>query len=204
MFESTIDLTEIRSVLTDAGHTVVGFATLALKKGNDVRLDTAKTFGSQIGDLRLQALALVEKVDETATELEERFEPLVSRMSERLPAPAASAALTLQQQGRALRHKATDVVVSALRSDASPVATSRPGATRTATAPVKTAKKTTKKTTTAKKPVAKAAAKATPKASTAPKSVKKTVKTTVEKTAAKATATKSAVKASARKASATK
>ena len=106
MFESTIDLTEIRSVLTDAGHTVVGFATLALKKGNDVRLDTAKTFESQIGDLRMQALALVEKVDETATELEERFEPLVSRMSERLPAPAASAALTLQQQGRALRHKA--------------------------------------------------------------------------------------------------
>ena len=40
MFETpTLDIQELRSVLTDAGHTAVGFATMAAKKANDVRLD---------------------------------------------------------------------------------------------------------------------------------------------------------------------
>jgi hypothetical protein len=75
MFESSIDLNEIRSALTDAGHTVVGFATLALKKGNDVRLDVSKKYEAQLNDLRSQALTLAERADETVSEIEDASSP---------------------------------------------------------------------------------------------------------------------------------
>ncbi len=196
MFESTIDLTEIRSVLTDAGHTVVGFATLAFKKGNEVRLDTAKTFESQFGDLRSQALAFIEKADEAASEIEDRLEPLVNRMSERLPAPAASVALTLQHQSRALRTRAHDVVVGALRNE------SGEKSSPAAKSPARAAKKASvakagTKIAAAKAPVKKVVAK---KAVVAKAVVAKKVGSTAP--AKKATARTSAVKASARKAGA--
>ena len=205
MFESTIDLTEIRSVLTDAGHTVVGFATLAFKKGNEVRLDTAKTFESQFGDLRSQALAFIEKADEAASEIEDRLEPLVNRMSERLPAPAASVALTLQHQSRALRTRAHDVVVGALRNESgeksSPAAKSPPRAAKKASVA-----KAGTKIAAAKAPVKKVVAKAPVKKVVAKKAViaKAVVAKKVGSTAPakKATARTSAVKASARKAGA--
>jgi hypothetical protein len=176
MFESPIDLTEIRSALTDAGHTVVGFATLALKKSNEVRLDVTKKYEAQISDLRSQALTLAERAGETVSEIEDRVEPIVNRVTDRLPAPAASVARTLQSQGKALRHKAHEAVVEALTVDA-PVAkvpakvtaaakvtaksaaapTTKPAAKTSVKTPVKTAAKTPVRTS---KTLAKTSAKA--------------------------------------------
>jgi hypothetical protein len=190
MFETPIDLTEIRSTLTDAGHTVVGFATLALKKSNEVRLDVSKKYEAQISDLRSQALTLAERAGETVSEIEDRVEPMVNRVTDRLPAPAASMARTLQSQGKAFRHKAHAAVVDALTVDApvakapaktavknpNPVAEAKP-----ATQPAKTAAKT------AKAPV-KTVAKKIAKSTKATKSAKSAAKAT--KTSAKAKTTK--------------
>jgi hypothetical protein len=154
MFESPIDLTEIRSALTDAGHTVVGFATLALKKSNEVRLDVTKKYEAQISDLRSQALTLAERAEETVSEIEDRVEPIVNRVTDRLPAPAASVARTLQSQGKALRHKAHEAVVDALTVDAPtakvPAKNTAPASTITAKAEAKPAKTTKTTKTTAK------------------------------------------------------
>ncbi len=198
MFESSIDFTEIRSALTDAGHTVVGFATMAFKKGNDVRLDVSKKYEAQINDLRSQALTLAERADETVSEIEDRVEPLVHRVTDRLPAPAATVARTLQSQGRAFRQKAHVAVVGVLtvESETSP-ATSAKSEPAKATAPTakitKTATKVKSAAKSAKAPVKKAA-KATAKAAKTNKTAK-TAKVAAKKVATKAVKNTKAVRA---------
>jgi starch synthase len=193
MFESSIDLNEIRSALTDAGHTVVGFATLALKKGNDVRLDVSKKYEAQLNDLRSQALTLAERADETVSEIEDRVEPLVHRVTDRLPAPAATVARTIQSQGRALRQKAHEAVIGALTVDpvvqADAPAAKSPKAEKAETMESTPAKPSPKKTAkiTAKTATAKTSAKIN-KTTSAVKSAAKSAKTPLKKGVKAATA----------------
>jgi hypothetical protein len=200
MFESSFDLSQIRSALTDTGHTIVGFATLAIKKGTEVRFDVAKKFGpqidqinGQINELRGQALLLAERADETASEIEDRVEPLVHRVTDRLPAPAASLARTIQTQGKALRHKAHEAVVDVLTIGDAPAKPAKSAksaiAGKTVSEPAKPAKKATARKVVAKKASAKkVVAKSAP---TAKKVVAK--KATATKTVAKKAVAKKAV-----------
>jgi hypothetical protein len=71
--------------LTDAGHTVVGFATMAAKKANDSRLDLNAKFEPQVREARKTALAAVKSVREARVRLESSVDPLVDRALERLP-----------------------------------------------------------------------------------------------------------------------
>ena len=151
MFETpTIDIQEIRSTLTEAGNTAAGFAVLAAKRANDFRLDAASRYSTQIDEFRKQALGVVNRVESVRADVEAAVEPVVAKVIDRLPAPAAKMAAQTQDAVKSFQLKAHDLLVDALTVDA-PVAakTARtPGATA-----AKTAAKTTAKTTA--KPFAK-------------------------------------------------
>ena len=207
MFETPIDLTEIRSVLTDAGHTAVGFATLAAKKGNEIRLDASKKYESQISGFRAQAIALANRADATASELEDRFVPVVTKLTDRLPGPVGKVAHDLADQGKALRHEAHKLVVKVLSSD---VVSAAPTASASA---AKSAARSTAAPKAAAKAAKPAAAKATKvatakvtKVATAAKSATKAAKPVAGRSVAKAArvtttakATKPVAKTAARK-----
>ena len=179
MFETPIDLTEIRSVLTDAGHTAVGFATLAVKKGNEIRLDASKKYESQISEFRAQALALANRADATASELEDRFVPVVSKLTDRLPAPANKVAADLADQGVSLRQGAHKLVVKALGSTAAkstaPKASAKSAAGKPAAPKAKAVNAKVAKATKPAAKVAKAAKPAAPRATEVVKAAKPAV-----------------------------
>ena len=187
MFEnSTIDIQELRSVLTDAGHTAVGFATMAAKKANDVRLDLTDRYEEQTKDLRASMLTVVEKFADARAKVEARVEPVIESLTDRLPAPARKVVENLTESAKDAQAKAHKLVVdtltvetvkpavkaSAAASTPAPKAarTAKASAKRTVTQTVKTvkanptAKKVAAKTVAAKKVVAKKAAAAKPAA----------------------------------------
>ena len=180
MFETpTLDIQELRSVLTDAGHTAVGFATMAAKKANDVRLDLNGRYDEQTKDLRTNMLTVVEKFADVRTKVEARIDPMIETFAERLPAPARKVVENLTDSVKEAQNKAHQFVVDALTVEATKPAVKKPivsaKAPKTSKAPVATktaAKKTAAKTTAAKK------------------SAPATRKTAATKTAAKRTATK--------------
>ena len=170
MFETpTLDIQELRSVLTDAGHTAVGFATMAAKKANDVRLDLNGRYEEQTKDFRTNMLTVVEKFADARTKVEARIDPMIETFAERLPTPARKVVENLTDSVKEAQAKAHQFVVDALTVEAP-----KPAAKKTA---AKAVKATVATKTAAKK--------------TAAKAVKATVAT---KTATKKTATK-AVKA---------
>ncbi len=175
MFETpTLDIQELRSVLTDAGHTAVGFATMAAKKANDVRLDLNDRYDEQSKDLRTNMLTVVEKFADARTKLEARIDPVIETMTERLPAPARKVVENLTDSVKQAQAKAHQFVVDALTVEA-PKTTAKPSvktsakktSVRAAKAPVAKKAAVTKTTaakkaavtkTAAKKPVARKAA----------------------------------------------
>ena len=198
MFETpTIDIQEIRSTLTEAGNTAAGFAVLAAKRANDLRLDATSRYSTQINEFRKQALVVVNRVESARAEIEAAVEPTLAKVMDRLPAPAAKVAAQAQEAVKSFQVKAHDMVVDALTAEVpaakAPVAkTAKPAAAKTAkTAVAKTVAKTTKPTkkTAAKvaKPVAKASRPA--KAAVAAKA-KPAAKPAARKAAAKAKAAK--------------
>ncbi len=187
MFENpTIDIQELRSVLTDAGHTAVGFATMAAKKANDVRLDLTDRYEVQTKDLRANMLTVVEKFADARAKVEARVEPVIESLTDRLPAPARKVVENLTESVKDAQAKAHQLVVDALTVETvkpavkTSAATSTPepkvartakaSAKRTVTKTVKmvkanpTAKKVAAKTVAAKKVVVKKAAAAKPAA----------------------------------------
>ena len=189
MFETpTLDIQELRSVLTDAGHTAVGFATMAAKKANDVRLDLNGRYDEQTKDLRTNMLTVVEKFADVRTKVEARIDPMIETFAERLPAPARKVVENLTDSVKEAQNKAHQFVVDALTVEATKPAVKKPTvsakAAKTAKAPVAT--KTSAKKTVAKKTVAKKTA--------AKKTAPATRKTVATKTAAKKTATKPAAR----------
>ena len=196
MFETpTLDIQELRSVLTDAGHTAVGFATMAAKKANDVRLDFNGRYDEQTKDLRTNMLTVVEKFADVRTKVEARIDPMIETFAERRPAPARKVVENLTDSVKEAQNKAHQFVVDALTVEATKPAVKKPTVsaktTKAAKAPVAT--KTAAKTTAAKKTAAKTTA--------AKKTAPATRKTVASKTAAKKTATKPAArKPAARKA----
>lgn len=187
MFENpTIDIQELRSVLTDAGHTAVGFATMAAKKANDVRLDLTDRYEEQTKDLRASMLTVVEKFADARAKVEARVEPVIESLTDRLPAPARKVVETLTESAKDAQAKAHKLVVNTLTVEtvkpsvkanttpSTPVPkvarTTKASAKRTVTQTVKTvkanptAKKVAAKTVAAKKVVAKKAAAAKPAA----------------------------------------
>ena len=86
MFETpTIDIQEIRSTLTEAGNTAAGFAVLAAKRANDLRLDATSRYSSQINEFRKQALVVVNRVESVRADMEAAVEPTLTKVLDRLP-----------------------------------------------------------------------------------------------------------------------
>ena len=184
MFETpTLDIQELRSVLTDAGHTAVGFATMAAKRANDVRLDLNDRYDEQTKDLRTNMLTVVEKFADVRTKVEARVDPVIETLTERLPAPARKVVENLTDSVKGAQAKAHKFVVGALSVEA-PKAVAKPAvkpsAKKTATTSAKVAKVATasvaKRAATTSAKVAKVAKVAT--ASVA----KKTATTSAKKT----------------------
>ena len=172
MFETpTLDIQEIRSVLTDAGHTAVGFATMAAKKANDVRLDLNDRYEGSIVDFRKQALVVVKRAEAVRADVEARVEPVVTKVVDRLPEPAQKIINDATEAAKQLQTKSYDFVVKALTVDEKSATTAK------ATTPA--AKSAPKAAAAAKKTVAK----------------KSAVKPAVKKAAAKPAAKKASVKA---------
>lgn len=191
MFETpTIDIQEIRSTLTEAGNTAAGFAVLAAKRANDMRLDATSRYSTQINEFRKQALVVVNRVESARADMEAAVEPTLTKVMDRLPAPAAKVAAQAQEAVKSFQAKAHDMVVEALTAE---VPTPKAPAAKTA------AKPSVAKTAIVKKTVSKTAVAKTTKsaAKTAVAKTAKPAKKIVAKTAAKA---KPAAKPAARKA----
>ncbi len=124
MFENqTIDMQEIRTVLTDVGHTAVGFATMAAKKANDVRLDFTGRYDDSLVDLRHQALEIVKRAESVRVDVEARVEPVMTKVVERLPQPAQKLIQDAAEAAKELQSKSYQFVVKSLSSEAkAPVA----------------------------------------------------------------------------------
>ncbi len=164
MFETpTLDIQELRSVLTDAGHTAVGFATMAAKKANDVRLDANDRYEDSILDFRKQALVLVKRVESVRADVEARVEPVVAKVVDRLPKPAQKIFNDATDAAKDLQAKSYDFVVKALTVEApakpaTPTAKATPGKAKPAAKAKAAPASSVKVTTSAKaKPFAKAA-----------------------------------------------
>ncbi len=118
MFETpTIDIQEIRSSLTEAGNTAAGFAVMAAKRANDLRLDATSRYSSQINEFRKQALVVVKRVESVRADMEAAVEPTLSKVIDRLPAPAAKVAAQAQEAVKTFQVKAHDMVVEALTAE---------------------------------------------------------------------------------------
>ena len=189
MFETpTLDITEIKSTLTEAGHTAVGFATMAAKKANDVRLDLTDRYEDSLVDIRKQALVIVKRVEEVRADVEARVEPMVTRVVDRLPEPAQKLINDATDAAKGLQSKSYDFVVKALAVDttvaAATTSAKAKAATKAKTTTKPAAKNTAGKTTAAKTPVAKAAKSAA--RATAKPAAKAAVRKVAAKTAPKA------------------
>ncbi len=144
MFETpTLDIQELRSVLTDAGHTAVGFATMAAKKANDVRLDLADRYEEQTNDFRSNLLTVVERLADVRTQVEARVEPVMDSITDRLPAPARKVVENLTDSVKDAQDKAHKFVVGALTVEAAKPASAKPAQAKATVA--KTAKPAAKK-----------------------------------------------------------
>ena len=154
MFENGIDTKEIRTALTDAGHTAAGFAALAAKRAAEVRTDLTERYETQIAESRKVALDVVNRLEDVRTTIEARVEPVVAKMTERLPEPAQKVIADMTEARKAFQVKAHEFVVKAI------------------TVELPKAKAPAAKATTAK--ARKASPKAAPKAkATAPKAARK-------------------------------
>ncbi len=71
--------------LTEAGHTVVGFAAMAAKQANDSRLSVNARFEPQVRDLRKTAVGTVKSASAARTRMADTVDPIVDRLVERLP-----------------------------------------------------------------------------------------------------------------------
>lgn len=179
----TLDVQELRSVITDAGHTAVGFATMAAKKANDVRLDFSDRYETSIVDFRKQALVIVKRVESVRADVEARVEPVVAKVVDRLPQPAQKLINDATDAAKELQNKSYDFVVKALtvESSAKPVSkTVKPavkkaaaGATRKVSVAKAAVKPVAKKVVAKKTAVKKAVVKATPRKATPRKAVAK-------------------------------
>lgn len=138
----TIDIQELRSVLTDAGHTAVGLATMAAKKANDVRLDLTDRYDDQTKDLRSNLLTVVQKFDGARSKVEARVEPVIESIAARLPAPARRVVENLTESAKEAQAKAHKRVVDALTVETvqPAVKTATPSTKRVATRKVATKK----------------------------------------------------------------
>lgn len=190
MFENILDPKEIRSTLTDAGHTAAGFAALAAKKAIEVRSDLAGRYGTQLADVRTNALDMVQRAETARTEFEQRFEPIVAKMTERLPEPAQKVIADLTETRKTFQAKAHDFVVKTISADLP--RTPKSSAAAAAPTPKRTVKSsastTARKTPAAKTPAAKTARAAKPVARATKPSAKAKPKVTAKPTARRARA----------------
>ena len=175
MFENGIDPKEIRTALTDAGHTAAGFAALAAKKATEVQKDLTERYETQLAESRKVALDVVQRMEDVRTAIEARVEPVVAKVTERLPEPAQKVIADMTEARKAFQVKAHDFVVKAIT-----VELPMPKAPATKATSPKVAKSSAK---TAVKATAKVAPKAKAKA-TAPKATRKPRAAKVAATAA--------------------
>jgi hypothetical protein len=215
-FATMTRLDDLRSTLTDAGHTVVGFATIAAKKAADLRQDfvtnvadrtevderlvaTVKPF---IGVARQRAFQLVSTMEDVTAGIDARIDPMVDAATDRLPnqvaKPVHEAVVELRRVRTEVRGRAHDIADKVFSAPA--VKTTR--ASASTTKPTTTAGKFTAATATPKSNVTtKATTKTSAKAATkaAPKVATKATTTAATKATPKA-ATKATPKATKTKA----
>ena len=186
MFENLMDPKEIRSALTDAGHTVAGFAALAAKKATEVRSDFAKRYEAQVSESRKVALDVVTRLEGARSAFDAKVEPVVAKVTDRLPEPAQKVIADMAEARKSFQVKAHEFVVKAITVE---IPTMKTPAAKTSTAKTSTAKTSTAKATApkARKVVSKSATRsvATAKA-TAAKAKASTAKATRTPRAARA------------------
>ena len=119
MFENGIDPKEIRTALTDAGHTAAGFAALAAKKAVEARTDLTERYETQLTESRKAALDVVNRLQDVRTSVEARVEPVVAKLTERLPEPAQKVIADMTEARKAFQAKAHEFVVKAITAKAS-------------------------------------------------------------------------------------
>ena len=172
MFENLMDPKEIRTALTDAGHTVAGFATLAAKKATEVRSDVAERYEAQLAESRKAALNVVTRIEGARTSFEAKVEPVVAKVTDRLPEPAQKVIADMTEARKSFQIKAHEFVVKAItvaipmaKAPATKARTAKAAASKARrAAPTATAKRMAKsmtKATTAKAPRKPRVAKAT-------------------------------------------
>ena len=162
---------DLNKSLTDIGHTAVGFATLAAKRANDVRLDTNVRFKPQVVEARKRALQIVETLQTARLRVESAVEPLLDRAVDRLPENVQDTVGEIRKSRVEFAAKAHDGVVKVIKF-------------ATAVPVVPMAKKTKTASTTA---VTAAGAATTAKAVRTTKAATKAVRSATAKPVAKAT-----------------
>ncbi len=173
---------DLSTSITDAGHTAVGFATMAFKRANDARLDVNAKYEPQVRELRKNAIGIVKSAAVARQRVESAIDPVLDRAVERLPE-------TLQDSAAEIRKVSRQAAIASERRivDVIEFATAVP------TKAVRRTVKPAEATVSSKKSPAKKAANTAPKSS-AKKATTSTVKKSTKKVTAKRT-TKSGKKA---------
>ncbi len=190
---------DLNARLTEASHTIIGFAAMAAKQANDRRLGVNSRFEPQVRELRKNAVGTVKSVSSARGRVADTVDPIVDRMVERFPdGIQESVSETVTEFRKVGRQTATTVeqrmieaIEFATAIPAKPVRRTAAAAASTK-APNQTATKAAKTAKPAAKPAAKTAAKATSKS--APKSAPKSSARTAQ--AASATTAKRVAKKS--------
>ena len=165
---------DLRSTLTDAGHTVVGFATLATKKAIEVRNDLlARTtlddrLVERLDVAKDRAKQLVTTIESATAGLDARIDPLVDGVTGRLPKPAGApvrqAVTELRKVRSEVRTRAHDLTMRVIDADL-PLVSAKPaskGSSAAKATATKTARATAPKTSAPKNTRGPAAKAATP------------------------------------------
>ena len=196
MFENLMDPKEVRTALTDAGHTAAGFAALAAKKATEVRSDLAVRYEAQLAESRKIALDVVTRLEGARSAFDAKVEPVVAKVTDRLPEPAQKVIADVTEARKSFQAKAHEFVVKAITVEIPTMkAPAAKSSTKASTAKANTAKTSTAKSTAlkARKMVSKAATKSVAKAKATTAKATRTPRATT----AKATRTPRAAKATA-------
>jgi hypothetical protein len=141
---------DVSKGLTDASHTAVGFATMAMKRANDNRLDVNAKFEPQVRELRKSALGAIKAVRVVRERVETTIDPLFDRAVERFPEAVQDTVAELRKVSRQAAATAESRMVEAIEF-VTAIPTKAVRRTTTKSTPVVKTVKAAKKTVASKK-----------------------------------------------------
>ena len=92
-------MNDVKQTLKDAAYVTVGLGVLGFQRAQVRRQELTKQLDAQLGDVRNQTQRLVEGYESLLKDLEQRFEPVLDQVEERLPEQARE--LVTQARGAA-------------------------------------------------------------------------------------------------------